>query len=166
MKSTLANGGRAKKTFHYCLNPYSSKQFIYFQQSRDNSIDPTLQDNVLLPKRVTEYIIHVGNTVELNSITRIGLIPGRKSLKKRHAVFFTTVKPIVDEVVWETLHATDETRNAPNKDTWKHLNKLHVGAIFKLARKACFPKETRSNAVILYNTLLAACFKEAICMKT
>ena len=84
--STLAKGGGTKKRSQYCLNPNSSKHFLYLRaiegDSGESAIDPALQDNVLLPKGFTEYIYHVGNASELNSKIGNGLIPGGKSLKK------------------------------------------------------------------------------------
>ena len=69
------------------MNPISSNLLLYLQAiqgySGDTAIDPALQDNVLLPKGFTEYIYHVGNANELNSIVRNGLIPGEKSLKRK-----------------------------------------------------------------------------------
>ena len=61
--STLEKGrGGAKKKL---------KQFLCLRaiqgHSGDNAIDPELQENILLPKRFTEYIYHVGNANELNS---------------------------------------------------------------------------------------------------
>ena len=76
-----------KRRFQYCVNPNSSNQFLYLRaiqgHAGDNVVDPALQDNVLLPKGVTEYIYHVGNANELNSMIRHGLIPGGKRLQKR-----------------------------------------------------------------------------------
>ena len=70
--SILAKGGGPKKRFQYCLNPNSSNHFLYFRaiqgHSGGDALDPELQDNVLLPKECTEYIYHVGNASELNSI--------------------------------------------------------------------------------------------------
>ena len=99
--STLAKGGGAKKKNQYCMNPNSSNQFLYLRaiqgHSGDNAVGPALPDNVLFPKGFTEYIHHVGNANELNSIIRNGLIPGGTSLKRaRQAVFFTTVNPMED----------------------------------------------------------------------
>ena len=58
--SSLAKGGGAKKIFQCCLNPNSSKQFMYLRaiqgHSGDNAIDPQLQDNDLLPQEFTEYL--------------------------------------------------------------------------------------------------------------
>ena len=68
--STLAKGGGgggAKKRFEYCLNPNSSNNFLYLRavqgHSGDNAVDPTLQDNVLLPKGFTEDICTSGTRV-------------------------------------------------------------------------------------------------------
>ena len=73
--STLANGGGANKIFQYYVNPNSSNQFLYLRaiqgHSGDNTVERTLQDNVLLSKRFTEYIYHVGNANELNSIIKM-----------------------------------------------------------------------------------------------
>ena len=56
----LAKGGGPKKRFQYCLNSNSSKQFLYFTAIQGHSgctlVDPTLQDNVLLPDDFAEYM--------------------------------------------------------------------------------------------------------------
>ena len=69
--SILAKGGGAKKRFQHCVNPNSSNQFLYLRaiqgHSEENAIDPTLQDNALLPKGFTEFLYHVRNANELNS---------------------------------------------------------------------------------------------------
>ena len=87
----LAKGGGQKKRFHYCLNPNSSKLFLFFKalwgHSGNNLVDPALQDDVLLPDDFTEYNCHAGNVSEQNSIIRSGLIPGGKSLKGDSRVF-------------------------------------------------------------------------------
>ena len=93
--STLAKGGGPKKRCQYCFNPHSSNQFRHLRaiqgHSGESAVDLALQDNVLLPKGFTEYLYHVGNANELNSIIGNGLILGGKSLKRgRQAVFFTT----------------------------------------------------------------------------
>ena len=85
--STLAKGGGgARKRIQYCVNPNSSNQCLYFRaiqgHSGDNAIDPALQDIILLLKGFTEYLYHVGNANELNSLMRNGLIPGGMSLKR------------------------------------------------------------------------------------
>ena len=123
----LAKGGGPKKRFQYCLNPNFSKHFLYFRaiqgHSGGNLVDPALQDNVPLPKGFTEYIIHVGNANELNSVIRNGLIPGGKSLKRgRQAVFFTTVNPMDDgNGMGESPRDLTKPRIAPYKNKWKRV---------------------------------------------
>ena len=87
--SVLAKGGGAKKRFQQCVNPNSPQQFLYLRaiqgHSGDNAVDPPLQDNILLPKGLTEYIYHVGNANELNSKRRNGFISRRKKPQERNA---------------------------------------------------------------------------------
>ena len=157
----------------YCLNPNSSNQFLYLRaiqgHSRDNAIDPELQDNVLLPKGFTEYTNDVGDAIEFNSIVRIGLIPGRKSITRgRQAVFFTTVNPMEDRnSTIETPRDFTKPRIAPYKNTWKRNQNTACWCNLKLAQeKGLQFYQTRSHAVVLCNTLPAACIKKAVCMKT
>ena len=123
------------RTNQYCANPKSSNQFLYLRaiqgHSGDNAIDPTLQDNVLSPKGFTEYIYHIGNANELNSIIRNGLRPGGTSLKRgRQAVLFTTVNPMDDGCgMEETPRDLTKPRITPYKNTWKHFQILYFGAI-------------------------------------
>ena len=82
----LTKEGGPKKRFQYCLNPNSSKHFLNFRaiqgHSGGNFVDPAMQDNVLLPEDVTEYIYHAGNVSEIHSTIRSGLIPGGKVSKE------------------------------------------------------------------------------------
>ena len=105
----------------YCLNPNSSDQFLFFRviqgHSGESAIDLALHDNVLLPKGFTEYIFHVVNANELNSIIRNGLIQGGKSFKRgRQAVFFTKVNPMEDGIgVVQTPRDLTKPRIAPQE---------------------------------------------------
>ena len=128
----LAKGGGQKKRFQYCLNPNSSKHFLYFRAihglSGGNLVDPALQDNVLLPEDFTEYIYHIGNVSEILSITRSGLIPGGRSLKRdRQSVFVTAVNPMDDDQSMEEVqYDLDKPRIAPYKNTWRpHQNTVY-----------------------------------------
>ena len=94
----LAKGGGPKKRFQYCLNPNSSKHFLYFRtiqgHSGGNLIDHHCKAMYCYPMTFAEYIYHVGNVSAIHSIIRSGLIPGGKSLKRdRQSVFFTAVNP-------------------------------------------------------------------------
>ena len=78
----VAKGGGPKKRSQYCLNPDSTKHFLYFRAIQGHSggtlVDPTLQDDVLLPDDFAEYINHVGSAHDMQSIIQGGLIPGGK----------------------------------------------------------------------------------------
>ena len=74
----LAKGGGPKKRFQYCLNPNSSKHFLYFRAIQGQAgCTPTLQDNVLLADDFAEYIYHIGNAHDMHSIIQ-GRIDARK----------------------------------------------------------------------------------------
>ena len=97
-KSKMAGGGGNMKRFQYCTDS-SGQEILYFRalqgHSGRNPIDPSLQDNVLIPNNVFEYIYHIGCAVNLHSITYSGLIPGRQnSSRDIQTVFFTVVNPM------------------------------------------------------------------------
>ena len=119
----MAKSGGQKKRFQYCLNPNYPHQLLYFRAIQGHSgstINPALQDNVLLPKGFTEYIYHVRNGKELRSIVYHGLIPGKVSLKTgREAVFFTVVNPMDNQDgLGETLCDLSQRRIAPFFSSW------------------------------------------------
>ena len=94
----MAKGEGNKKRFQYCTDP-SGQEILYFRalqgHSGRNPIDPTLQDNVLIPNNVFEYIYHIGCAVSLHSITNSGLIVGGlNSSFERQTVFLTSVNPM------------------------------------------------------------------------
>ena len=60
-------------------------------------VDPSLQDNVLIPDGFFKYIYHVGCAINLHSIINSGLIPGGQNLSKRQTVFFLPVDPMDKE---------------------------------------------------------------------
>ena len=78
-KKIMAGGGGNKKRYQYCTDP-SGQEFLYLRalqgHSGRNLIDPTLQDNVLIPNSFFQYIYHVGCAINLHSIINSGLIPG------------------------------------------------------------------------------------------
>ena len=110
-KNRMAGGGWGrKKRFQYCSD--SSGTILYLRDlqghSRRNPIDPSLQDNVLIPNDFFEYICHVGCAINLHSIISSGLIPARQSLSNRQTVLFLPVNPM-----------TKNTRILI-RSTWKH----------------------------------------------
>ena len=96
----MAKGGGNKKRFQYCTDP-SGQEILDFRALQGhpgrNLIDPSLQDNVLIPNDFFEYIYHIGCAINLHSITNSGLIPGGQNLSKRQTVFFTSVDPMNKE---------------------------------------------------------------------
>ena len=79
-KSIMAKGGGNKKIFQYCTD--SSEETFYLRSlqghSGRNLIDPSLQDNVLIPDDFFKCIYHVGCAINL---------PGGQNLSKRQTVF-------------------------------------------------------------------------------
>ena len=57
-KKSMARGRENKKRYQYCTD-----------------IDPSLQDNVVIPDGFFKYIYHVGCAINLHSIINSGLIP-------------------------------------------------------------------------------------------
>ena len=94
-KACLAAGGGAKRRFHYCTD--DSGIMIYFRalqgHSGRNLIDPSLQDNVVIPSNFFQDIYHIGCGFNLHSTINSGLIPGGQNSSKRQTVFFPSVDP-------------------------------------------------------------------------
>ena len=161
-KSTMAKDGGNKKRIQYCTDP-SRQEILYLRALQGhpgrNPIDPSLQDNVLIPDDFFEYIYHVGCSIILHSIINSGLIPGGQNLSKRQTVFFLPVNPMDKE------HKDPETIDLK---AWKkkHQNTVYWVDIRLAQKKGLKFYQTRSNAIILYNTLPAYCIPKAIQMGT
>ena len=98
-KSSMAGGGGEKKRYQYCFD--SSGTILYLRALQGHSgrslIDPSLQDNVVIPDGFFMYIYHVGCAINLHSIIDSGLIPGGQDLSNRQTVFFLLVDPMDKE---------------------------------------------------------------------
>ena len=94
-KACLAARGGAKRRFQYCTD--DSGIIIYFRALQGhlgrNLIDPSLQDNVVIPSGFFQYVYHIGCGFNLHSIINSGLIPGSQNSSKRQTVFFLPVDP-------------------------------------------------------------------------
>ena len=81
----MAGGGGNKKRFQYCTDS-SGQEILYLRTLQSNSgrnpIDPTLQENVLVPDNFLECIYHIGCAISLHSITNSGLMAGRTKFKQ------------------------------------------------------------------------------------
>ena len=167
----MAGGGGNKKRFQYCTDP-SGQEILYLRalqgHSGRNSIDPSLHDKVLIPNNFFEYIYHIGCAVSLHSITNSGSIAGgQNSSRERQTVFCTAVNPMQKNHKDPQELDLTKPRRASYKQKWKvHQDTVYWVDIQLAQRKGLKFYQTRSNAVILYDTLLAYCISKAIVMKS
>ena len=84
-KKSMARGGGNKKRYQYCTD--SSGAILYLRALQGHSgrslIDPTLQDNVVIPNGFFQYIYHVGRTINLHSIINSGLMDKRSKFEQQ-----------------------------------------------------------------------------------
>ena len=128
-KACLAAGGGAKRRFQYCTD--DSGAIVYFRALQGhpgrNLIDPSLQDDVVIPSNFFQYIYHIGCALNLHSIINSGLIPGGQNSSKRHTVFFLLVDPM------DTSHKDPDEidLNVPRRARYLHNAwKRHQDAVF------------------------------------
>ena len=168
-KKSMAGGGGNKKRHQYCTD--SSGAILYLRalqsHSGSNLVDPTLQDNVVIPSDFFQYIYHVGCAINLHSIIDSGLIPGQ-NLSNRQTVFFLLVDPM--DKNHKDLDTIDlgKPRHAQymHKTLKKHQNTIHwvdINLALKKGLKFC---RTRSNAIILHETLPAHYIPKVVRMET
>ena len=85
MENHLERDGGHKKRFQYCTDS-TGGEILYLRvirgHSGENPVDPSLQDNVLIPTDFFEYIYHVGSNLNVHSVSDSGLIPGRNSSRR------------------------------------------------------------------------------------
>ena len=97
--------GSNKKRFQYCPNSDGL-------------------DDIEIPYNWSEYIHHVGSSLDPHSIIQSGLIAGRKNTKKgRQAVFFTAVNPMADTTKWKVQQDAVFWIN-PKKRSGKRMSNL------------------------------------------
>ena len=166
----MAGGGGNKKRYQYCTD--SSGIILYLRalqgHSGRNLIDPTLQDNVGIPSNFFQYIYHVGCAINLHSIINSGLIPGGQILNNRQTIFFLPVDPM------DKNHKDPDTidLNAPRHAQYMHKAwKRHQNAVYWVDINLALKKglkfyQTRSNAIILHETLPAYCIPKVVRMET
>ena len=161
-KKSMAGGGGNKKRYQYCTD--SSGTIL----SGRSLIDPTLQDNVVIPDGFFQYIYHVGCAINLHSIINSGLIPGGQILSNRQTVFFLSVDPMDKNHKDPDTIDLNEPRHAQYMHkTWKkHQNTVYwidINLALKKGLKFC---QTRSNAIILHETLPTYCIPKVVRMET
>ena len=170
LKACLAAGGGVKRRFQYCIDV--SGITIYFRalqgHSGRNLIDPSLQDNVVIPSNFFQHIYHIGCAFNLHSIINPGLILGGQNSSKRQTVFFLPVDPM------DKSHKDPKVidLNVPRHAQYLHNAwKRHQDAVFWVEINLAIEKgltfyQTRSNAIILQGTLPAYCIPKVVRLET
>ena len=169
-KACLTAGGGSKRRYQYCSD--NSGRILYLRalqgHSRNNFIDPTLQDNVVIGSGIFHYIYHIGCAFNLHSIINNGLIPGGQNLSRRQTVFFLPIDPRDKNHKYpEYIDLSVPRRARCVHSAWKK----HQDAVFwvdiNLAiREGLTFYQSRSNAIILQGTLPAYCIPKVERLKT
>ena len=151
--------------------PVHLKLFCSFEQFK-----ATLEENKLILhckttccyRTTSPSIYHFGSSRDFHSIIQSGLIPGGKDVKKgKHAVFFTAVNPMFVDQHKEVEYDLKKPRIAVCTNNWKVHQTTVYGCYLKVAQsKRLKFYQTRSNVIILYNTLPAVCIKMVVNMKS
>ena len=167
----MAGGVGNKKNTSNCTD--ASEQEILFT----SELFKVIQDatsfilhyrTMLIPDNFFEYIYHVGCAINLHSTTNSGLILGGQILSNRQTVFFLPVDPM------DKNHTDPETIDlkAPHHaqymhKAWKkHQNTVYWVDINLAQKKELKFYQTRSNAIILYDTLPAYCIPKVVVMES
>ena len=131
-------------------------------------MNPTLQDNVIFPDPFFKYIHHVGCAINLHSIINSGLIPGGQNLSDRQTVFFLPVDPMdKNHIHPDTIDLRAPRHAQYMHEGWKkHQNTVYWIDINLALKKGLELYQTRSNAIILHNTLPAYCIPKVVRMET
>ena len=167
----MAGGGGNKKLFQYCTDPLG-QEILYLQALQGhagrNPIDPSLQDNVVIPNNFFKYIYHIGCAVSLHSISNSGLIAGgQNSSRDRQTVFSTAVNPMNKNHKDPQEIDLTKPRLASYKQKWKrHQNTVSWVDLQLAQRKGLKFYQTRPKAIILYDTLPAYCISKVVVMKS
>ena len=133
-----------------------------------NLVDHTIQDNVIIQSNFFQYIYHVGCAINLHSIINSGLILGGQILNNRQTVFFLPVDPM------DKNHKDPDTidLSVPRHAQYMHKAwKRHQNAVYSVDINLALKKglkfyQTRSNAIILHETLPAYCIPKVVTMET
>ena len=155
-----------KRRFQYCAD--ASGTIVYFRvlegHSGSNLIDPSLQDNVVLPSNFFQHIYHIGCAFNLHSIINNGLIPGGQNSSKRQTVFFLPVDPMgKSHKDSNGIHLNVPRHAQYLHNAWKrHQDAVHWVDINLANKKGLTFYQTRSNAIIFQETLPAYCIPKVL----
>ena len=151
----MAGGGGNKKRYQYCTD--SSRKIVYLRALQGHSGRNLilLYRTMSLFRTFFQYIYHVGCAINLHSIINSGLIPGGQNLNNRQTVFFLPVDPMDKNHKDPDTIDLNEPRHAQYMHkAWKrHQNAVYWVDINLALRKGLKFYQTRSNAIILHETL-------------
>ena len=166
----MAAGGRLKRRFQYCADDSGTN--VYFRalqgHSGRNLIDPSLQDNVVIPSNFFQHIYHIGCAFNLHSIINSGSVPGGQKSSKRQTVFFLPVDPMDKSHNDPKVIDLNVPRHAQYlHKAWKRHQDAENWVDINLAiKKGLTFYQTRSNTIILHETLPAYCIPKVVRMET
>ena len=122
----------------------------------------------MIPDDFFKYTYHVGCAINLHSIIYSGLIPGGQNLSNRQTVFFVPVDPMDKEHKDPDTIDLEAPRLAQYMHTArkKHQNTVYWVDINLAQKKGLKFYQTRSNAIILHQTLPDYCIPKAVRMET
>ena len=141
----MARGVGNKKRYQYCTD--SSGPILYLRALQGHS---------------------VGCAINLHSIINSGPIPGGQNLSKRQTEFFLQVDPMdknhkdPDTIDLEAPHLAQYM----HKPWKKHQNTVYWVDINLALKKGLKFYQTRSNAIILHETLPTCCIPKVVRMET
>ena len=169
-KACLTVRGGVKRRFQYCTDDSGAIVYLRALQGHSgrNLIDPSLQDNVVIPSNFFQHIYYVGCAFNLHSIIINGFTPGDQNSSKRQTVFF-----LPDDAMDKSRKDPKKIDlNVPRHTQYLHnAGKRHQDAVYWVDINLAIEKgltlhQTRSNTVILQETLPAYCFPKVVRMKT
>ena len=135
--------------------------------SGPNSIDPSLRDNVQIPYKFFEYIYKIGCANQFTLHHEFGIDTRTKLEQKTDGILhgfwiLWTRNTIRTTLTWplHVVHGTSRTRGQDTKTRC-------VGSFFQLCqRKGLKFYQTKSNAIILHDTLPAYCVPKVVVMES
>ena len=127
-----------------------------------------LQDNVVIQSGFFQHIDHIGCAFNLHSTINTGLISGGQNSSKRQTVFFLLIDPgDKDQKDPEKIDLSVPRRAQYLHNAWKkHQDAVYWVDIGLAIRKGLTFYHTRSNSIILPETLPAYCIPKVVRLKT
>ena len=122
----------------------------------------------MISSNIFQYVYHIGCAFNLHSIINSGLTPGGQNSSRTQTVCFLPVDPM------DKSHKDPKVidLNVPRRAQYLHNAwKRHQDAVYWVDINLAIEKgltfyQTRSNAIILQETLPAYCIPKVVRMKT